>query len=94
MTTDRAAQLTAIAQEIHDCTACNLYKNTQNAVPGYGDVNAEILFIGEAPGAEEDKQGLPFVGTFRQISGLPAQLNRYETRTGLHHQCSQAPSAG
>ena len=62
MSDDRAAKLEAIAQEIHTCTACRLYENTQNAVPGYGDVNAEILFIGEAPGAEEDRQGLPFVG--------------------------------
>jgi uracil-DNA glycosylase family 4 len=62
MTEDRAAQLAAIAQQIRECTACRLYKSARNAVPGYGDVNADILFIGEGPGVEEDRQGIPFVG--------------------------------
>src|SRR3990172_259250 len=62
MNEDRAAQLAAIAAQIRDCTACRLYQGATNPVPGYGDPQAEILFIGEAPGAEEDRQGLPFVG--------------------------------
>lgn len=59
---DRTARLQAIADEIATCTACRLYENATNPVPGYGDPAAEILFIGEAPGFNEDKQGLPFVG--------------------------------
>ncbi|GAB4517111.1 MAG: uracil-DNA glycosylase [Anaerolineae bacterium] len=59
---ERAAQLEAIAQEIRVCTACRLHEQANNAVPGYGNVNADILFIGEAPGFNEDQQGLPFVG--------------------------------
>jgi len=62
MSDDRAAKLEAIAERIRACTECRLHENTTNAVPGYGDVNAEILFIGEAPGFHEDQQGLPFVG--------------------------------
>lgn len=62
MSDDRAQKLEAVAQEIRVCTACRLHEQANNAVPGYGDVNAEILFIGEGPGANEDKQGLPFVG--------------------------------
>lgn len=62
MSEDRTAQLDAIAAEISACTACRLHENATKAVPGYGDVNAEILFIGEAPGFYEDQQGLPFVG--------------------------------
>ena len=62
MTEDRAAKLAAIATEIRRCSACRLHKSANNSVPGYGDANAEILFIGEAPGFEEDRQGLPFVG--------------------------------
>ena len=62
MTEDRTAQLQAIAEEIRNCTACRLHQYASNAVPGYGDDHAEILFIGEAPGFEEDRQGLPFVG--------------------------------
>ncbi len=62
MTEDRAAKLAAIAEEVAGCTACRLYEQATHPVPGYGDVNTEIMFIGEAPGANEDKQGLPFVG--------------------------------
>lgn len=59
---ERIARLKAIADEIAVCKACRLYENTRNPVPGYGDPHADILFIGEAPGENEDKQGLPFVG--------------------------------
>jgi DNA polymerase len=62
MSDDRAARLEAIAEQVRACTDCRLYKNTTNAVPGYGDPRANILFIGEAPGMNEDRQGLPFVG--------------------------------
>lgn len=62
MSEDRAAALAAVAAEIRACTACRLYEGTKNAVPGYGDPQAEILFIGEGPGFNEDQQGLPFVG--------------------------------
>lgn len=62
MATDRAASLAAIADEVRGCTACKLYQGTTNAVPGAGNPNAEIMFIGEGPGFYEDKQGLPFVG--------------------------------
>ncbi len=54
--------LSAIAQEIHACTACNLHRERTQAVPGAGRPDADLMFIGEAPGFYEDKQGLPFVG--------------------------------
>ncbi len=62
MTEDRAAVLTAIAAEVKVCKACRLWQGTTNPVPGAGDPNAEIMFIGEGPGFNEDKKGLPFVG--------------------------------
>ena len=62
MSADRVARLEDVARQIRECDKCRLVENTTNAVPGYGDASADILFIGEAPGAEEDKQGLPFVG--------------------------------
>lgn len=62
MSEDRAEQLAAIAEKIRTCQLCSLYKQARNPVPGYGDVNTEILFIGEGPGEQEDIQGLPFVG--------------------------------
>lgn len=58
----KSAKLEAIAARIEACQECRLYQSATNAVPGYGDVNADILFIGEAPGFHEDQQGVPFVG--------------------------------
>lgn len=51
-----------IAQEVRVCTRCPLYKNATHAVPGEGPAHAEIMMIGEGPGANEDKLGRPFVG--------------------------------
>jgi len=62
MTEDRAAQLEAIAKRVRVCTDCRLHEYATKGVPGAGDPHAEIMFIGEAPGYHEDKQGLPFVG--------------------------------
>jgi uracil-DNA glycosylase family 4 len=47
---------------IAGCTACVLCQTRKQAVPGVGDVNADWLFVGEGPGAEEDERGEPFVG--------------------------------
>ncbi len=55
--------LKEISAEITACLKCKLSKTRKNAVPGDGDVNAKIIFIGEAPGRHEDLKGLPFVGT-------------------------------
>lgn len=54
--------LEEIAKEVHDCTKCPLYTGRTIAVPGSGNAKAEVLFIGEGPGAKEDATGLPFVG--------------------------------
>ncbi len=54
--------LTAIDQAVHDCTACPLAAGRLTAVPGDGDPQSEILFIGEGPGQKEDETGHPFVG--------------------------------
>ena len=56
------AGLEEIAREVRVCTACELHKGRTHAVPGEGPVNADIMFIGEAPGRNEDLQGRPFVG--------------------------------
>lgn len=57
-----AARLAEIAAEVNVCTACELHKGRTRAVPGEGPVNAELFFIGEAPGRNEDETGRPFVG--------------------------------
>ena len=62
--TERAgdAQWTTLEATIRECRACVLCKNRKQAVPGTGDRQARWLMVGEAPGAEEDAAGLPFVG--------------------------------
>ena len=59
---ERTAALEVIASEIRVCKKCPLWEGRTHAVPGAGPTNAEIMFIGEGPGYNEDKQGLPFVG--------------------------------
>jgi len=54
--------LTELYQQIHDCFKCEIAKRRCQVVPGEGAENAEIMFIGEAPGWHEDQQGRPFVG--------------------------------
>jgi uracil-DNA glycosylase len=55
--------LQKIETEVKGCSACQLSAGRTNAVPGYGNSKAEIMFIGEGPGRDEDKKGEPFVGT-------------------------------
>jgi len=59
---DKIEELRKLNEEILKCTRCPLYNGKINYVPGEGDPASEIMFIGEAPGEEEDKQGRPFVG--------------------------------
>lgn len=54
--------LTELYQEIENCQNCELARYRIKVVPGEGDEDAELLFIGEAPGWHEDQQGRPFVG--------------------------------
>jgi aspartate racemase len=54
--------LDQIAAEVRVCTKCDLCKGTKNGVPGEGSASAEIMFIGEGPGFNEDRLGRPFVG--------------------------------
>ncbi len=54
--------LEKINKEIQECKKCDLYKSRTQAVLGEGNLNAKLMFIGEAPGGDEDKQGRPFVG--------------------------------
>ena len=65
--------LQEIAEEIAICERCGLCKGRKNAVPGSGSANAEVLFIGEGPGHNENEQGLPFVGNAGKF--LTAMLN-------------------
>jgi uracil-DNA glycosylase family 4 len=59
---ERRAALEAIAAEVRDCTRCRLSETRTKAVPGEGDPNTEVLFVGEGPGFNEDREGRPFIG--------------------------------
>ena len=64
---DRVQHIAALkwpefATDVAACTACGLCRTRNKAVPGVGDVHAQWFFVGEAPGAEEDARGEPFVG--------------------------------
>jgi len=57
------SSLEIIQEKVKNCKKCNLCINRKNAVPGKGNHNADIVFIGEAPGKNEDARGEPFIGT-------------------------------
>ena len=59
---EKRERLEALGEAVAKCTKCPLYKTRLNPVPGEGNPNARIVFIGEAPGQTEDEQGRPFVG--------------------------------
>lgn len=65
MTTEEA--LAQVATETQSCTKCDLCRGTKHAVPGEGSPQAEVMFIGEAPGYREDASGRPFVGPAGQF---------------------------
>jgi DNA polymerase len=64
---ERRAELVALYKEVQACTKCPLHETRTKAVFGAGDADAEVMFVGEAPGADEDRQGLPFVGRAGQF---------------------------
>jgi uracil-DNA glycosylase len=76
-TADKTTELEKIAEEVRQCCKCGLGSSRINAVPGDGNPNAQIMFIGEGPGADEDAQGKPFVGRAGQL------LDKIITACGL-----------
>jgi DNA polymerase len=77
---ERREALVALFNEVKDCTRCPLHETRTKAVFGAGDANADLMFVGEAPGAEEDRQGLPFVGRAGQL------LNQMLEEIGLSRE--------
>jgi DNA polymerase len=69
-----------LRQSIAECRACGLCAERRQAVPGVGDENADWLFIGEGPGAEEDARGEPFVGPAGKL--LDAMLAAIDLERG------------
>jgi DNA polymerase len=59
---ERVAALEVVASEVRSCTSCRLHETRTLAVPGEGSPDTEVVFVGEGPGFNEDRQGRPFVG--------------------------------
>ena len=59
---ERRSALEAIAAEVRVCTNCRLHQTRTRAVPGEGDSETEVVFVGEGPGFNEDRDGRPFIG--------------------------------
>lgn len=64
------SELETIRQKVIECTKCELSKTRTNSVPGKGNFQSDVIFVGEAPGKNEDKNGEPFVGIAGQRLGL------------------------
>jgi uracil-DNA glycosylase family 4 len=64
---ERAAALEVIREDLGDCTRCALHTGRHTIVFGVGNPAARLMFVGEGPGADEDAQGLPFVGRAGQL---------------------------
>ncbi len=64
---DRSVTLEEIRAVLGDCQRCSLHQARNNLVFGEGNPNAKLVFVGEAPGADEDRQGRPFVGRAGQL---------------------------
>jgi uracil-DNA glycosylase len=76
----RRERLVALYKDVQACTKCPLHETRTKSVFGAGDADADLMFVGEAPGAEEDRQGLPFVGRAGQL------LNQMLEEIGLTRQ--------
>lgn len=64
---NKEKELEELKKEAENCKRCSLWKTRKNVVFGYGDINSEIMFIGEAPGKSEDEKGIPFCGRAGRI---------------------------
>jgi DNA polymerase len=73
-------ELEQVAAEAATCTRCDLHRSRTQVVFGQGDPHADLMFVGEAPGFHEDRQGLPFVGPSGQL------LNRLLGDIGLRRE--------
>jgi uracil-DNA glycosylase len=76
----RRQRLVELFKEVSACTRCPLHATRTKTVFGAGNADAELMFVGEAPGADEDRQGLPFVGRAGQL------LNQLLEEIGLSRE--------
>ena len=91
---ERQAALEQIADEVRVCTRCRLHQQRTRSVPGEGNPDTEVVFVGEGPGFNEDREGRPFVGRAGGAAREAARVGRLAPRGCLHHERRQVPTAG
>ena len=67
-------ELEKVRQNVIKCTNCDLCKTRTNSVPGKGNFQSDVIFVGEAPGRNEDKNGEPFIGVAGKKLSAAGQL--------------------
>jgi hypothetical protein len=88
-----AETLDEIRADLGECQRCKLWKTRTNLVFGEGNPKAELMFIGEAPGADEDASGRPFVGRAGQLLTKMIEAIGMKRGRRLHCQCHQVASS-
>lgn len=81
-----------LEESIKGCNKCKLYQNRQNIVFGTGNKNAKIMFIGEGPGADEDRLRRTFCWTSRKTYGYGLSNSWNKKRRHIHSQYSKMSS--
>ena len=90
----RREALVELYQEASTCTLCPLSEGRTNVVFGNGDADADLMFVGEAPGAEEDRQGLPFVGRAGQLLTQLLEGIEHDARGRVCRERLEVPPPG
>ena len=92
--TERRELLKAVYDEARGCTRCQLHKTRTQVVFGSGNADADLMFVGEAPGANEDRLGLPFVGQAGKLLDKLLEEIGLERADVFICQHPQVPTAG
>ena len=90
---ERRAALEQIASEVRDCTRCRLHEGRTRAVPGEGDPDTEVVFVGEGPGLQRGPRGPPVRRPGRGPARAAPGRDRLAARGRVHHQRREVPPA-
>ena len=87
-------KLSRISIELTGCTRCKLHSGRTNLVFGEGSAKSGLVFVGEGPGFDEDRQGRPFVGRAGKLLDKMIFADRFREAGSLYLQCRKVPPAG
>ena len=85
-------ELQTYAEEVAGCTRCRLAQGRTQVVFGAGNPHAELMFVGEAPGFHEDKQGIPFVGQAGKLLEKLLARHRHGAQRRLRRERPEVPA--